>query len=45
MRRRVRTIETTIDPAIPIPLEKNTNIRRTNLARSTLFLRLELDPE
>jgi hypothetical protein len=29
---RVRTIETRIDPAIPIPFEKNTNILQANSA-------------
>jgi hypothetical protein len=35
--RRVSTIETTIDPAIPIPFEKNTNILQANPARPRSF--------
>jgi hypothetical protein len=37
--RRVRTIETTIDPTIPIPFEKNINILRTNLIQPRSFRR------
>jgi hypothetical protein len=37
--RSVRTIETTIDPAIPIPFEKNINILRTNLIQPRSFRR------
>jgi uncharacterized protein (DUF2252 family) len=39
--RRVSTIETTIDPAIPVPFEKNRNILQANSARPKSFRGLQ----